>query len=124
MRRREFITLVAGAAAAGPIIAHAQTYPSRTITIIVPFPPGGVADFAARPLAAHLSDTLRQNVVVENKGGAGGGIGHAYARQPVAFGNDGKRRQRGHDRVAVGLGACDRRGCHYHRMQLRTTGAA
>jgi tripartite-type tricarboxylate transporter receptor subunit TctC len=58
---------------------HAQEpWPTRTITIVVPFPPGGTADFAARPLAAHLSDTLGQNVVVENKGGAGGGIGHAY----------------------------------------------
>jgi len=43
----------------------------------VPFPPGGTADFAARPLAAHLSEKLARNVVVENKGGAGGGIGHA-----------------------------------------------
>src|SRR5262245_14223393 len=58
--------------------ARARTVADAQITIVVPFPPGGVADFAARPLAAHLADTLRQNVVVENKGGAGGGIGHAY----------------------------------------------
>src|SRR3989440_6893170 len=55
-----------------------EAWPSRTITIVVPFPPGGTADFAARPLAAHLAEKLGRNVVVENKGGAGGGIGHAY----------------------------------------------
>src|SRR5262245_47143918 len=55
-----------------------EPWPTRTITIVVPFPPGGVADYAARPLAAHLAATLGQRVVVENKGGAGGGIGHAY----------------------------------------------
>src|SRR5204863_6237402 len=54
-----------------------EPWPTRTITLVVPFPPGGVADFAARPLAAHLSQTLGQKVVIENKGGAGGGIGHA-----------------------------------------------
>src|SRR5438445_205852 len=55
-----------------------EAWPARTITIVVPFPPGGTADFAARPLAAHLAERLGRNVVVENKGGAGGGIGHAY----------------------------------------------
>ena len=55
-----------------------ENWPTRTITVVVPFPPGGTADFAGRPLAAHLSSALGVNVVVENKGGAGGGVGHAY----------------------------------------------
>ena len=61
-------------------------WPTRTITIVVPFPPGGTADFAARPLAARLAEKLGQNVVVENKGGAGGGIGHAYVAQSAPDG--------------------------------------
>jgi tripartite-type tricarboxylate transporter receptor subunit TctC len=64
---------------ATPSIASAQAaWPARTITIVVPFPPGGTADIAARPLAAYLTDKLGRSVVVENKGGAGGGIGYAY----------------------------------------------
>src|SRR4030095_2467015 len=55
-----------------------EAWPARTITIVVPFPPGGTAAFAGRPLAAHLAEKLARNVVIENKGGAGGGIGHAY----------------------------------------------
>src|SRR5207244_1139631 len=55
-----------------------EAWPARVITLVVPFPPGGTADFAARPLAAHLAEMFGKNVVVENKGGAGGGIGHAY----------------------------------------------
>jgi tripartite-type tricarboxylate transporter receptor subunit TctC len=79
--RREFMqgALAFPALAAGAQSLHAEEpWPARTITIVVPFPPGGVADYAARPLAAFLSETLGKNVVVENKGGAGGGIGHAY----------------------------------------------
>lgn len=58
--------------------AHAQ-YPDKTITIVVPFPPGGVADTVARPVADALSRELKQPVVIDNKSGAGGavGIGHA-----------------------------------------------
>jgi len=78
--RRKFIggalTLPAMAAVASGLRAE-EAWPARTITIVVPFPPGGVADYAARPLAAFLSQALKNNVVVENKGGAGGGIGHA-----------------------------------------------
>ena len=57
-------------------LASAQ-YPDRPITMIVPFPPGGVADTVARPMADALSRELRQPVVIENKAGAGGAIGMA-----------------------------------------------
>ena len=56
--------------------AHAQeTYPSKPITMIVPFPPGGVADITGRPLAAMMERTLKQPVVVVNRTGAGGALG-------------------------------------------------
>ena len=59
-------------------VAFAQGYPSRPITLIVPFPPGGVADNVARPVAQALSKQLGQTVIIENKQGAGGGIGMAF----------------------------------------------
>ena len=55
--------------------AAAQSYPSRTVKIIVPFPVGGVADIYGRIIAARLSETWSQPVVVENRTGAGGNIG-------------------------------------------------
>ena len=59
-----------------PCVAFAQdAYPSRPISLIVPFPPGGVADIVARPFADALSRELKTPVVIENKAGAGGGIG-------------------------------------------------
>lgn len=55
---------------------HAQEpYPSRPITIVVPFPPGGIADLTARPLGSVLERYLKQPVVVSNKSGAGGAVG-------------------------------------------------
>jgi len=63
--------LIAGALAAA---AQAQ-YPERTITMVVPFPPGGVADTVARPVAEALGKELKQTVVIENKAGAGGALG-------------------------------------------------
>ena len=55
--------------------AQAQSYPSRTITLVVPFPPGGGVDALARIVAERLTGALNQNVVVENRVGAGGNLG-------------------------------------------------
>lgn len=66
--------LVAAASFASFAIAQ-DTYPSKPITLVVPFPPGGVADIVGRPFADALSRELKQPVVIENKPGAGGGIG-------------------------------------------------
>jgi len=61
-------------------LAGAQVaYPTKPITMVVPFPPGGLADLVGRPVAEAMSRDLGQTVVVENKGGAGGGIGMAHA---------------------------------------------
>jgi tripartite-type tricarboxylate transporter receptor subunit TctC len=62
------------AALAGIASVQAQTYPSRQITLIVPFPPGGSTDVAARILAEHMRPQLGQPVIIENVGGAGGSI--------------------------------------------------
>jgi tripartite-type tricarboxylate transporter receptor subunit TctC len=59
-------------------------YPERPVTMIVPFPPGGVADTVARPVGEALSRELKQPVVIENKGGAGGALGiGTVARAPA-----------------------------------------
>src|SRR5712671_3161052 len=59
--------------------AHSQeVYPSKPIALVVPFPPGGVADIVARPVADAMSRLLNTPVVIENKAGAGGGIGMGY----------------------------------------------
>ena len=64
-------------ASMGPALAQTPAWPSRPITIIVPFPPGGVPDLVARELARHLTEGLGQSAVVENRAGAGGNIGTA-----------------------------------------------
>jgi tripartite-type tricarboxylate transporter receptor subunit TctC len=71
---RKFILAIAGALLAGTVAAHAQSYPSRPITLIVPFPPGGSTDTAARILADRMKPILGQSVIIENVGGAGGSI--------------------------------------------------
>jgi tripartite-type tricarboxylate transporter receptor subunit TctC len=56
-----------------------EAYPSKPIALVVPFPPGGVADIVARPFGDAMSRNLGTPVVIENKAGAGGGIGMGYA---------------------------------------------
>jgi tripartite-type tricarboxylate transporter receptor subunit TctC len=67
-----------------PAAVAQSSYPDKPITMIVPFPPGGVADTVARPVAEALSRELKQPVVVENRAGAGGALGiGVVARAPA-----------------------------------------
>ena len=70
--------LAASLLACGSAVALAQdAFPSRSITMIVPFPPGGVADVTGRPTAAALEKILKQPVTITNRPGAGGAVGNA-----------------------------------------------
>jgi tripartite-type tricarboxylate transporter receptor subunit TctC len=75
--RREFLGALACAATSGVIVDHAwaQTYPSRPIKMIVPFPPGGPTDAIGRVIAEGMRASLGQPVIVENVGGASGSLG-------------------------------------------------
>lgn len=71
---RSLFSAVAALLAVAPVVAQ-DTYPSRPITIVSPYPPGGAADLTARPFAPALERQLMQTVVVVNKTGAGGAVG-------------------------------------------------
>jgi tripartite-type tricarboxylate transporter receptor subunit TctC len=75
--RRQFLHLAAGAAALSAVsrIAMAQTYPTRPITMVVPYPAGGLADAVARVLAEPIRGSLGQPIIIENVSGADGSIG-------------------------------------------------
>ncbi len=75
--RRTFVQL-AGVAAL-PRVAFAQAWPTRTVTLIVPFAPGGATDVSARLVAEHMTRTFGQQVVVQNVAGAGGTTGSTRA---------------------------------------------
>lgn len=88
MNRRHGLRLFVAAAFAaltGPAFAQG-TWPDKPITMIVPFPPGGVADTVARPVAEALSKELKQPVVIENRAGAGGALGMGLAARAPADG--------------------------------------
>ena len=66
--------------------AHAQTWPQKSVRFIVPFPPGGATDISARMLGQKLTEIWGQTVVIENRGGAGGGVGAAEAARATPDG--------------------------------------
>ena len=72
-----FLRSVAAIALLGSAMAHAQNYPTKTITMIVPFAAGGPTDTVARLVAQSMGATLKQQIIIENVGGAGGTIGAA-----------------------------------------------
>jgi tripartite-type tricarboxylate transporter receptor subunit TctC len=86
--RRRLLHLAAGAAALPMLsrIARAQTYPTRPVRLIAPFPPGGSIDITARLIGQWLSERLGQQVVVENRPGAGGNTGSEAALNAPADG--------------------------------------
>ncbi len=78
--------LAATAATLLSLAAPAQTWPERPITLVVPFPPGGGTDAFARPLAAHLTRQIGKQVIIDNRGGAGGTLGAAIAAKAAPDG--------------------------------------
>jgi tripartite-type tricarboxylate transporter receptor subunit TctC len=86
--RRKFLQLAASVSALPvvPRIARAQSYPSRPITIVVPFPAGGATDIIGRILAERMRASLGQTIIIENVGGAGGSIGVGRVARAVPDG--------------------------------------
>jgi tripartite-type tricarboxylate transporter receptor subunit TctC len=86
MRVRTLIVPLLSLLAAAPLAATAQEWPAKPVKFVVPFPPGGSVDPLARLVGAKLGDALKQQFIVENRTGAGGTVGTAYAAKAPADG--------------------------------------
>src|SRR5688572_5363273 len=83
MRSYECTSCIAVAILCAPLVAQAQSYPARPVKLIVPFSPGGAADVPARILTDRLTHAVGQQVIIENRPGAGSTIGaEAAAKSP------------------------------------------
>ena len=67
-------------------VAQAQSFPSRPISLVVPFPPGGTTDIAGRAIALEMSKLMGQSITVDNRGGAGGNVGAEYVARAAPNG--------------------------------------
>ena len=86
-RRSTFAALAAGLLMGTALPVVAQSFPNRPVTMVVPFPAGGITDTVARALAAKMGDQLGKPVIVDNRPGGGGQIAAAYVRQQPADGH-------------------------------------
>ena len=88
IQRRQFLALAAVPAgmASMPAVAQAQSFPSRPISLVVPFPPGGTTDIAGRAIALEMGKLMGQSITVDNRGGAGGNVGAEYVARAAPNG--------------------------------------
>lgn len=85
--RREVLTFAAASLAIAPLVGQAQSsWPSKPVTVIVPFPAGGGTDAFARPLSAQFFKTTSKQLIIDNRGGAGGTLGASIAAKAPADG--------------------------------------
>ena len=86
-QRRDFIKAMAAVAGTMPLWAHAQsTWPSKPVTMVVPFPAGGGTDAFARPMSAQFSKLTGKQLIIDNRGGAGGTLGAGIAAKSAPDG--------------------------------------
>jgi len=85
-RRPVLIAAASMMAVLSPLSAQAQAWPNKPVTLVVPFPPGGGTDAFARPLSAQLTKQLGRQVIIDNRGGAGGTVGASFAAKAAPDG--------------------------------------